>query len=353
MVAATPFFSDRGCHIRIYNEIKHLQKKGLTVRLCTYHNGQDLPDVQTSRIKKVSWYTKIGPGASWGKPYLDTLLLVKTYKTIKKERPDIIHAHLSEGLLISWIARRFSGSRAVLIFDCQGSLAEEMYDYHLKNHILLRPFYLLFSAIEKILLTLPDTIICSSKKCSTYLKKTYSIKEERVSVVEDGYDEDLFHPLEEGQEGLRKRDALRRHLDIRSDAYVEIYTGSLTSAKGVKNFLDDIPSRLNENDKLVFLIIGYGELEGEYRRKYQTHIEQKKVIFAGRVSYFDLRNLIVVADRAIDPKESLTEGSAKHIHYSACGIPTHGPRMRPLPPAHPGSWNRLVDSITDAYNKIS
>ena len=43
MVAPTPFFSDRGCHVRILEEARGLIRLGAEVTLCTYFLG-DTPE---------------------------------------------------------------------------------------------------------------------------------------------------------------------------------------------------------------------------------------------------------------------------------------------------------------------
>ena len=42
VIAPTPFFADRGCHIRIYEEARALIKKGHKIDIYTYHNGRDI-----------------------------------------------------------------------------------------------------------------------------------------------------------------------------------------------------------------------------------------------------------------------------------------------------------------------
>ena len=50
-IAPTPFFADRGCHIRIRNEIEALRQEGIEVVLCTYHHGQDVAGIK-ARMEK-------------------------------------------------------------------------------------------------------------------------------------------------------------------------------------------------------------------------------------------------------------------------------------------------------------
>ena len=74
MVAPTPYFSDRGCHVRIFEEARALRALGHNVSICTYHLGRDQDGVPTYRTLRVPWYSKQSAGPSWHKPYLDILL---------------------------------------------------------------------------------------------------------------------------------------------------------------------------------------------------------------------------------------------------------------------------------------
>ncbi|MBP1729182.1 MAG: glycosyltransferase, YqgM-like family, partial [Deltaproteobacteria bacterium] len=77
MLAPTPFFADRGCHVRILEEARILAALGQRVEIVTYHIGRDLPGIITRRIPAIPWYRKLEAGPSWHKPYLDILLFCK------------------------------------------------------------------------------------------------------------------------------------------------------------------------------------------------------------------------------------------------------------------------------------
>ena len=70
-IAPTPYFSDRGCHVRIYEEARALVKGGHEVTICTYHLGSDIGGIPTLRIPPIPWYKKRSAGPSWHKPFLD------------------------------------------------------------------------------------------------------------------------------------------------------------------------------------------------------------------------------------------------------------------------------------------
>ncbi|RLC65314.1 MAG: glycosyltransferase family 1 protein, partial [Chloroflexi bacterium] len=46
MVAPTSFFLDYGCHVRILEEARVLQRLGHRVTIVTYYLGRDVPDLE-------------------------------------------------------------------------------------------------------------------------------------------------------------------------------------------------------------------------------------------------------------------------------------------------------------------
>jgi glycosyltransferase involved in cell wall biosynthesis len=315
MIAATPFFSDRGCHIRIYNEIKYLKKNGIDTVLCTYHLGNNIDGFEIKRIRNVSWYKKITPGAAWGKIYLDFLLLILSVKVYFKNKPKIIHAHLYEGLLIALFVKIFSLGRSKIIFDCQGSLAEEMYAYTLQKSFILKPFYYIFLLIEKILLYIPNKILCSSKNSYDFIINKYKISKDKIDILNDGVDEDLFKSYS------GNKNEIKNNLGIPLENIVILYTGSISKAKGIEELFNAIPEILHKKNDITFVFAGYGDLEEEFKVKLAEYIQKHNVVFVGRFSYFDLPKYTTVADYAIDPKKDSSESSGKLFNYIAAGLP--------------------------------
>lgn len=315
MIAATPFFSDRGCHIRIYNEIKYLKKGGVDVTLCAYYLGKNIEEFDIKRTINIPWYKKVTPGASWHKIYLDFFLLILSCKWFLKIKPKIIHAHLYEGLLIAFFVKIFSFSNVKIIFDCQGSLAEEMYAYTLHKSPFFKIFYYIFVAIEKVLLYVPDKILCSSKNSYNFIISRYNISKDKIDILDDGVDTDLFN------NSHYKKDIVRAELGIPKENTVILYTGSISQAKGVKELFDAIPQIIQTRPDITFVFAGYGDLENEYKEKLSRQIKSKNVFLLGRFSYFDLPKYTALADFAIDPKKDSSESSGKLLNYLAAGLP--------------------------------
>ncbi|HIN11263.1 MAG TPA: hypothetical protein EYM63_06555, partial [Acidobacteria bacterium] len=127
VIAPTPFFGDRGCHVRILEEVRGLQARGADVLVATYATGNDVAGVRTARAPNVPGLRAPALGPSYGRPFLDTLLLGTTLRAARRFRPDIVHAHLHEGIAVGLIAARLVGSP--LVADLQGSLQSELVDH--------------------------------------------------------------------------------------------------------------------------------------------------------------------------------------------------------------------------------
>ena len=75
-IAPTPFFADRGCHIRIRNEIEALRDSGVRVILCTYHLGADPAGIDIRRTARIPGYTRVDAGFSPFRFPADILLVL-------------------------------------------------------------------------------------------------------------------------------------------------------------------------------------------------------------------------------------------------------------------------------------
>ena len=309
-IAPTPFFADRGCHMRILGEIQALQRRGHEVLLVTYHLGRDIEGVPSKRTKDVKWYQKMEAGPALGKFYLDYLLWLKTMKAIREFQPDVIHGHLHEGALIGLMARRLAGSRAPVVFDVQGSLTKELDSYGWLNKApFVRP---MFRTVEKIITRWSEQSVGSNLAVSEFLQEEMGLPLGRVTTIIDGVHMGFF-------DGTGRED-LKQVLGIEEGRPVVTYTGALLSSKGVDNFFEAIPHVLQEQPDAFFLVVGYPVEES------QALVERlgvaDSVLFVGRVDYFELPDYLKIADVAVDPKvDAAGEASGKIINYMGAGLP--------------------------------
>jgi glycosyltransferase involved in cell wall biosynthesis len=308
MIAPTPFFADRGCHVRIYEEARALQGAGHEVRLATYHLGRDLPEIPTTRTITIPWYRKLSAGPSWHKPYLDILLFFTALRLARTFRPDLIHAHLHEGAFIGIFLKGILG--VPLVFDCQGGLTAEMADHgFIRKGSLL---YRMFRRLEGFINRRADLIIASSGHTATELRTFPGTTASLVTTLIDGVDSQRFRPLD--------RAAARRELGLPADAVLVAFLGVLNSYQGLDILLEVIGMVGARDPKAHFLIMGFPA--EEYRRRAAARGLAGAATFTGRIDYALAPLYLSAADVAVSPKVSLTEANGKLFNYMACGLPT-------------------------------
>lgn len=316
MIAPTPFFSDRGCHVRIYEEAKNLISLGNSVTICTYHLDKDIPGIDIRRIINIPWYKKTSAGPSIHKIYLDFLLLIKSIFVTYQTKPDVIHAHLNEGALIGKICSLLF--RIPMVFDVQSEFTGEV-----RAHKFMKEYPFLHKVINKVALTLEelsykaaDVFVVNSNFMSNRLHKNFGIKKESIFVVPDAAGLPYPNPSN-GTESLRRR------LNIPDNKKIVVYLGLLTEYQGVDLLLKVIKSIVEKRDDVHFLIMGYPNVE--YYKKISEDLNISQYItFTGRVSYWEIYNYLALGTIAVSPKllDLGGEANIKLYNYIASGLPS-------------------------------
>jgi len=310
-VAATPYFSDRGCHIRIFLEAKYLQRKGVENIICTYHLGKNVGDLEVKRISKANWYKKTSPGFAWGKIWLDLKLLRLCINEIRKNRPEIIHAHLYEGLVVGWLAKCLSGNKNIpIVLDLQGDLKSELESYNKKNIGIIKNILVWLS---NLVIGLADSVVVSSE--NALKDKTKFI------VVKDGIDMDLFKNQYQDNLNKKIKSELQQIKKWKGNGKVLIYTGGMEDGKGVEGLLREF-LKIKENlGDWKLILYGDGDKKDSYIKMVSESKLEDSVLFAEENGFFALPHFLKIAEMAIDPKKSSTESSGKLMNYMAVGLP--------------------------------
>lgn len=308
-IAPTPFFADRGCHMRILGEIQALQRRGHEVLLVTYHLGRDIDGVPTVRAKNVPWYNKLEAGPAMGKFYLDWLLLLKTIEAIHSFNPDVIHGHLHEGAFIGQLARAITRRPLPVVFDVQGSLTLELDSYGWLNKMpFVRP---LFWLVEKHITHHSEQCVGSNVDVGVFLQERMGLPASRVHTIIDGVHMGFF-------DGSAGRD-LKAELGIDPSRPIVLYTGALLASKGTDNYFKAIPEVLAQIPNAFFLVVGYPVEQSQ--ALVQSLGVGEHVKFMGQVDYFELPDYLAIGDVAVDPKEDVAgEASGKIINYMGGGL---------------------------------
>lgn len=308
-IAPTPYFSDRGCHVRIYEEARALVRSGHQVTICTYHLGRDMADLPTVRIPPIPWYRKRSAGPSWHKPFLDLLLFFKAWKTARKFNPHLIHAHLHEGAFIGRFLKPLLG--IPLVFDCQGSLTGELLEHRFiqSGSLMCR----VFLALERWINAGADKILTSSGPTAELLKTRFGLSHDKILVALDGVDVSDFSPR-------RPSGRLRAELGLPADCPVVVFLGAMSEQQGVDLLLEAIVRIKGKGIAAHFLLMGYPE--ETYRANAVSLGIEAEVTFTGKIDYTQAAEYLNLGTVAVSAKISTTEANGKLFNYMACGLAT-------------------------------
>ena len=315
MIAPTSFFGDYGCHVRIFEEARVLQKRGHRVTIATYYKGRDLPELNIVRTRPTPWHANYDVGSSRHKVAFDALLSWTSLRTALRLKPDIIHAHLHEGALIGRAVSAITS--APLVFDYQGSLTAEMLDHHFVRPGGKREWF--FRTLENRIDRMPRAILTSSRHSAQLLRESLHDQAQRVVPMPDCVDTDFFRPRTPADQA--DVDVIKDQLGIPPDRTVVIYLGLLAHYQGTEHIVEAAQKVIAAQPNTHFLIMGYPGYN-EYYDLAQRLGMSDHMTFAGRVPYEHAAHFLRVGDIALAPKLSLTEGAGKILNYMACALPT-------------------------------
>ncbi len=301
MLAPTPFFSDRGCHMRILNSYFRLEREGNKVILLTYPVGRNIKTLKIERVSNLLGYKKTEPGFSVYKPFLDLLMLFKCIKLMQKNKFDLIYAHLHEGLTIGIVLKILYDKK--IVYDAQGSLVGELSAHGtIKKQGLVSK--LLFG-FEKYISNKPDEIITSTKALKEFLQEGCLVKKS-IQVIEDFPDKNLFNSKIKPAK-----------LTLPKDKKIVVYLGGLQMYKGISYLLRAIHL---VDKKLHFLVMGYPVDEAKKMANELGIMD--RITFTGPIKYEKAASYLKLGDIAISPKTLESgEANAKIYNYIAMELP--------------------------------
>ena len=184
----------------------------------------------------------------------DLISLVKIFREIRRQRPDVVHTHTakagtvgrSAAFLYRWLS---PGRRVKIVHTFHGHVFHSYYG-KLKTR--------LFTMIERILARIAtDKIIVISPQQLREINETFGVgRPEQFQVIPLGIDVDAF------DDNGEKRRVMRAELGVSDDTIVVGFVGRLTEIKDVSMYLRvaALTSRAPEMPPMQFVIAGDGHL---------------------------------------------------------------------------------------------
>ncbi len=171
---------------------------------------------------------------------------------------------------------------------------------------------------EKLNYKYCDRIISVTDKLRDELVRMYAIPEEKVFVINNGANTDLFKPLERKQ--------VKAELGLEDSKRYVCFVGHLAAWQGVEFLIYASPLILEKCPDVRFLVVGDGVMKDKLLKiAFELGISDK-FVFTGRVPYKSVPLYINAADICVAPfieerNSKIGLSALKTYEYLACGKP--------------------------------
>ena len=119
-------------------------------------------------------------------------------------------------------------------------------------------------------------IIANSRRGKEEICRHYGVPEEKVEVVHNGVDLEVFHP----SNITLYRKSLRKEFRVPAEALVILFLGSGFRRKGLKALLESLPTVKKEMPQVVLMVAGKDRIQ-EYREQARRLGCERNVLFLG------------------------------------------------------------------------
>jgi glycosyltransferase involved in cell wall biosynthesis len=318
-------------NVHIMEVLNNLVKLGHTV---IYINGEShsviLPsraqpssqqNQKTSLLGKIKHFVYNSPlnGEAIVLFYLikEIYFFIAAFKTTLLCKPDVIyrrHSMFNSEYLLSRILR------IPCVVEINGIIFDE-YKIAKKGDVLTQK---IINRFEKYNLKRADKYIAVTQKLIDVLFQEYKVPKNKVSVIENGANANLFQP----------RDIVmaKKELNLSTNDKYLCFVGSIAIWHGVKYLILALPLLLKENPNIKALIVGESSLKFELENIVNELHLSEKVIFTGRVAYEKVPWYISASDICVVPfilgrNQRIGLSSLKLCEYLACGKPVVASRV--------------------------
>lgn len=206
--------------------------------------------------------------------------IIDSYRFIREEKPDIVHAHMNLMNFCALYAAKYAG---VKVRISHSHIAE-------KNRGLC--FRAMAFVCKKLCINSATMLLGCGKEAGEYLYGKKRMKEGKVEIVENAIDLRKYTISREEKMEIRRSAGL-------SHEFIVGHVGRFSYQKNHEKLVDAFYSltKIKKNAKL--LLIGTGELENQVRRQVEEYGIEDSVIFAGTTK--NMRDMYALMDVFVLP----------------------------------------------------
>jgi len=185
----------------------------------------------------------------------------------------------------------------------------------------------IISKVERYNFLKANRYIVVTSELKEVLHKDYGTSEDKIIVVENGANTDLFKPMD----GLHAK----RELNLSLNHQYICFVGQLAPWQGVEFLISTMPFVLKEYPGSIALIIGDGKMKVKLTRLAAQRGISNEVVFIGKVTYEEVPWYINASDICVAPfvkerNQRIGLSPLKLCEYLACGKPVVASRISGL-----------------------
>jgi len=168
---------------------------------------------------------------------------------------------------------------------------------------------------EKLNYRYCDRIVSVTDKLKGELVNLYAVPEDKIFVINNGANTDLFKPM--------NQERVKAELRLEESKKYVCFVGHLAAWQGVEFLIYASPFILEKCPDVRFLVVGDGAMKNELLKITSELGLLDKFIFTGTIPYESVPLYINAADICVVPKKPIKSGYSplKLYEYMACGKP--------------------------------
>ncbi|MDD5703018.1 MAG: glycosyltransferase family 4 protein [Dehalococcoidales bacterium] len=250
-------------------------------------------------------------------PFMTTILRVipgitRAASLIRKRRPDIIYVRSTEAIFAIVLAKFF---RIPLIVEINNFFIDE-WRMTTKNSGMRKWVSYILGSLNEKTFKYANHLVVVAPEIKEELELKYKIKPEKITVIGNGANTELFSPMNTGE----AREKLKLN---HADNYI-CFIGNLIHWQGVEYLIEASPYILEEYPNTLFLIVGDGPIRNPLTELAQGLGVSDRFVFTGTVPYDKVPLYMNSSDICVIPKRPIKTSPLKLYEYMACGRPVIG-----------------------------
>lgn len=300
--------------------IKNLIKNGHHISIITTKHPSGI-EYSEEPGKKVYYLSTTVPGkysGGWWKQSAKKFIELQN-----KEHYDLIWSQSSGAF--ECIKKRNNPFGVPSVLICHGTLVSELKSIikltssirSMLSLLLKRIPMFLYHYLSKDLISIHrfNLIIAVSNELRDNLRYGYFLSKNRISVIYNGIDLDLFQPSNENRSKIREK------YEIQKDDKVLLVLGRIEKQKGMHLAILAMPEILQKYPNIKLLVVGTGSYLDSLKELVINMSISDLVIFCGQISHEITYLYYCASDIFINPTMCIEAFSLVTIEAMACGVP--------------------------------